>query len=240
MGQKFPRTLNATLCDQSQLFFEDGEHGFAFGTIDLGESGLNDFAIVGAAVVEELREAEGRVTQEDFCVLEALVVVGHAEVEFFGQVLDLLEQVSSLVGIASGILLHTVLGHLMDELGVKEALFAGLSGGNSCFEGGDALLVDGLIVGGRCEGGQNRRRDSEHDDRASFRPHEEPPLSGIRAKLQFLQPCSKAHQILSLVEKVKKPGNRVSPTLKGAYISRGSEQTIGATRENAQVETVTF
>jgi hypothetical protein len=141
-----PRTFNATLCDEFQLFFEDGEHGFAFGAVHLGESGFDDFAIVGTAVMEELSKAEGAVAEEDLGVFEALIVIGHAEVELVGEVLNLLKEVGGLIGVASRILLHAEFGHLVDELGVEEALLAGLSGWDTGLKGGDGGLINGFVV----------------------------------------------------------------------------------------------
>jgi hypothetical protein len=67
----------------------------------------------------------------------------------------------------------------VDEFGVEEALFAGLSLGNSGLKGGDAVLINGLVVGGRGIRRDRERCDSEEDGRPTLRPHKEPPLKRI-------------------------------------------------------------
>ena len=53
---------------------------------------LHERAVFGAAGVQHFVEAEGRVAQQDFGVLEALVVVGQGEMDFLRDLLDALEQ----------------------------------------------------------------------------------------------------------------------------------------------------
>src|SRR4029079_7877296 len=105
--------------------------GLAFSLVHLCKSSLDHIAVIGAAVVEKFRKAESGVTQQDLGILETLVVVGHAEMELFGHVLDLLEEIGGLVGLAGCVLLHAELRHLMNEFGIKESLFAGLDRGNA-------------------------------------------------------------------------------------------------------------
>ena len=69
---------------------KDLKHGFALGLVHLGERCLHHFSIVGAAVVQELRQPEGCVPKKDLGILEALVEVGNAELELVGYVLNFL------------------------------------------------------------------------------------------------------------------------------------------------------
>jgi hypothetical protein len=96
------------------LFAEDLHHGFVLGLVDLGEGLGDEGAVVEAAVVEHLIEAEGGVAEEDLGVFEALVVVCHGEVDFVGEALDLLEEAGGLVTVSGGILMEAELGHFVE------------------------------------------------------------------------------------------------------------------------------
>jgi hypothetical protein len=152
------------------------EHGFALGFVHLRQGLGDERTVLGTAVVEHLREAERGVAHEDLGVFEAFVVFRDAQVHFASDRLDLFEEIRRFVHVAGSILLETELGHLVDEFGVEEALLAGLSLGNSGLEGGNAVLVDELIVGGRRVRRDGKCCDSKEDGRPSWRPHKEPPL----------------------------------------------------------------
>ena len=146
---------------------EDFEHGLALSLVDLREGGLDYFAVIGAAVVQELGEPEGRVTEKDLGIFKALVIVSHAEVELLGHVLDLLEKIGGLIRFPSGVLLHAELSHLVDELGIEKGLFTRLSGGDARLKGRNSLLVDDLFVGMRCAGRDSDGCEGEDRDGAS-------------------------------------------------------------------------
>ena len=59
------------------LLAEDLEHGVFVGFVDLGQSLLDQGAVFKVAGAEHLGEAEGGVAEQDFGVLEPLVVIGH-------------------------------------------------------------------------------------------------------------------------------------------------------------------
>ena len=124
------------------LFVENLHHGFVLCLRDLCEGLLDQGLIFSAARVEHLCEPEGSVTEQDLGVLEAPVVVAHGEVDLLRELLDLLKQSSRLGGVAGSILPDAELSHLMNHLGVDEALFAWLRLAGFCQQG-----VDGLLIG---------------------------------------------------------------------------------------------
>jgi len=135
--------------EEARLLAKNFEHRLALGPIDLGQSFLHQRAVVRAAAMQHFIQPEGRVAQQDLGVLEPFVLLANTQVHLVGERLDLLKQVTGLVHIARGVLLHAEFGHLVDEFSIKEALFSWLCPGDSGLKGRDAVLIDGLVVWGR-------------------------------------------------------------------------------------------
>src|ERR1700728_3782426 len=82
---------------RAKLFVEDFQHGFILGMVHLRQSFLHQRTVLKVGGVEHLVQAEGGVVEENLGVLEALVVVGHGEVNFLGHGLDFPEQGVGLI-----------------------------------------------------------------------------------------------------------------------------------------------
>ena len=65
---------------------------------------LDQRAVFKAAAVQHFVQAEGGVAQQDLGILDALVVVGHGEVNLVGHLLDMLEHAGGVLHIAGGVL----------------------------------------------------------------------------------------------------------------------------------------
>jgi hypothetical protein len=131
---------------QVLLFSEDLHHGFILGLIDLSQGLCHQGTVFKAAVVQHLVEPEGGVAEQDLSVLKAFVVLGHGEMDLVRQYLNLLQQASGFLFIAGSILVDAEFGHLVDQLGVEETLFAGLGLEDFGLKSVDALLIDGFVV----------------------------------------------------------------------------------------------
>src|SRR5271154_4284676 len=104
-------------------------------------------------------QPEGSVPHEDLGVLEPLAVVGHAYVNLGGVLLDGVDSARGLCGVACGQLPTGQLGHLVDELGVEEALLARTSLAGARLEGQQRLSIRDFLIYGAKAGG--RHEESE-------------------------------------------------------------------------------
>ena len=68
-----------------------------------------------------------------------------------------------LLIVSSGVLMEAELGHFVEELGVEEALLAGLGLEDFGLEGVNALLVDGFVVKAGRKGGLTTQSDKSRD-----------------------------------------------------------------------------
>ena len=128
--------------------------------------------------MEHLSQPIGGAAQQDLSIAHSLIVFRHREVNLAGQSLHLAEQFSSLVDIASGVLAHAELGHLMHQLGIDKHLLARLRMVGLEFKGVDALLVGDLVVEAVCADWYRGHREADENCR-NREPHEEPPLLRI-------------------------------------------------------------
>ena len=84
--------------------------------------------------------------QENLSILEPLVVIAGGKVHSVSNLLDLFKQIAGLIHFACLVLLQADLSHLVNEFGVEKALLARLCLADSGFQGGNTLLIRGLVV----------------------------------------------------------------------------------------------
>jgi len=104
--------------------FEDLSQKLVLNQVELLEGGLEGVSIIAGRGAHVIGQAVGGVVHQHLGVLQAFGVVGKAEVDELGVVLDALERGAGVVRVTREHLLSSDLGDGMNEFGVKEALFA--------------------------------------------------------------------------------------------------------------------
>jgi hypothetical protein len=113
--------------------------------------------------------------KQNLCILKALVIVRHGEMNLVRQLLNLLQQAGCLVAIAVGILVDAILRHLVNKFRVEKTLFPRLSLKDFGLEGINAVLVDDFVViTGRASGEHADCEKNEYRQR-NLGLHEGPP-----------------------------------------------------------------
>ena len=163
--------------DRVPLFAEDLHQGRILGVGDLGQGLLHERAIVDAAGLKHFAEAEGGVAEHELGVLEALVVVGDAEVDLFRDPLNLLEQAGGPGHVAGLVLVDAQLRHLLYELRIKEGLLARLGLAGADFERIKRLLVGEGTIGSGSVSIANVQAEGEEDGDGNHSPHRGTPLT---------------------------------------------------------------
>src|SRR6185437_2355911 len=110
----------------------------------------------------------------------SLVVAGQRKMDFGGQRLDALQKSYRLGYVAGGILTHAQLGHLVNQLGVEEGLFAWLCLVCLGFKSRDALFVGNLVVGGIRAHRHYCEAQCQQYGKPNLSPHKDSPLDAVR------------------------------------------------------------
>jgi hypothetical protein len=144
------------------LVVEDLGQKLVLDVVELLEGGLQGGLVFAGSLVKVFAEAVCGVMHQQLGVLEALGVVGEAEMDELGVVLHLLEGGAGLVDVSVEHLLAGDLGHGVNEFRVQEALFTRLGFLGLKFEAGEGLGVGKIFVArecveGRAEGEKQRQ-----------------------------------------------------------------------------------
>ena len=142
---------------------------FVIDLIQLLESVLQSDFVGAGYEVENLSEAEGGVVHYLLGVLESLGIVGEVDVDEVGVTVDLGEGVGGLFCVTVGDLSASLPGHGVDELGIEEALLAGIGLAGAQLKLGECVGAgNGFVSGGAgrdygAEGGENPEASDEQN-----------------------------------------------------------------------------
>ena len=137
------------------------ELGEDFGVhlIEAFEGGVEDGTVFSGGGADQIAETVGGMMHQQFGILEALGVLGEAEVDELRVVFDPFEGCGGCFGVAVCDLFGGHFGHGVDQLGVEEALVAGTGLLGAEFELAEGLGVgEGFVDGGGVDGNADHEK----------------------------------------------------------------------------------
>ena len=149
--------------EMRKLVVEDLVEELVVEMVELSEGVLDGSAVVAVEQVEHLAEAVGGVLQQQLGVLETIAIVGEIVLDEGSDLVNLPDGCGGAFGVVGGNLGSGLLGQAVYQLGVEEALLAGLGLGGALLQLCECLGRGGGVLRGGT-GGDNEEEQTYKDN----------------------------------------------------------------------------